>query len=76
MTDELARLEREIAERDALCAVQTFCKSCDITSTGIWVKCIDTTSLPNLTKAFRYLELRGLLERHPERPELVRFVEI
>lgn len=63
--DELARLEREIAER----------------STKTWINMVSNyegyfNTLQELTKIetsrLRYLELRGLLEEHPTEPNLVR----
>ena len=71
MTDELARLEREIAEESAIS---------DIECNGVrgkdgWTE-IHAEEYPQLlATSVLYLELRGLLERHPEMPELVRFVE-
>lgn len=72
MTDELARLEREVAEMGAQEMIEWYCRQ-----EGRWQ---DTTAVldadeAEVAKSVRYLDLRGLLERHPERPELVRFVE-
>lgn len=74
MTDELARLEREIAEAEARFRVMYHCAE-----TPEWMILPEyqryLVAGDELGKSVRYLELRGLIERHPERPELVRFVE-
>jgi len=70
MTDELARLEREIAEETAISDIECHCLTDD---DGWWDTAEEEGDL--LKKSVRYLELRGLLERHPERPELVRFIQ-
>jgi len=74
MTDELARLEREIAEAEARFRVMYHCSMkrewLTVPEYQRYLKAAD-----ELGKSLRYLQLRGLLERHPERPELVRFVE-
>lgn len=62
--DELARLEREIAEKRARALA-----TCPVYR----------SNLPLFARHFpdeyRYLELRGLLERHPTEPGLVRVKE-
>lgn len=77
MTDELTRLEREIAEESARSDIE--CEYVRVLDEGDrWYDTnlvSDEDWVPTLERAERYLELRGLLERHPERPELVRFVE-
>lgn len=71
---ELRELEREIATDSAKRDVVSYCHS----ETGEWW---DTGSKMSeieiawVDMSSRYLELRGLLERHPERPELVRVKE-
>ena len=60
--DELRRLEREIAEASA---IHTTTKGVD----SNWWK------YSRQPKLHRYLELRGLLERHPDNPELVRIAD-
>lgn len=65
--DELARLEREIAEEGAIALLECELRHAE----DDW---LDTTTYDEVDPVaeLRYLELRGLLERHPERPELVR----
>lgn len=76
MTDELTRLGREIADETARSDIE--CECVWIDEGGRWYDTnlvSDQDVVPMLERAERYLELRGLIERHPERPELVRFVE-
>jgi len=70
--DELAKLQQEIADDGAISTLESECAYDD---EGEW---LDTNAydIAEPTAELRYLELRGLLERHPERPELVRVKEM
>jgi hypothetical protein len=73
--DELARLEREIAEADARDALWWQKKRRPPICEGEWVDIssswVDISSSKDDIRV-RYLELRGLLERHPTDADLVR----
>lgn len=66
--DELARLEREIAKDAAYAA---------LLSPPSWydLRRAERFGFVAKLRAARYLELRGLLERHPLNPNLVRSKE-
>ena len=65
--DELARLEREIAEGYAIAGIKEY-------SFNGWYQ-LKPTDSEWWNKKIEYLELRGLLERHPTDPNLVRLRE-
>lgn len=67
---ELTRLERELAEN---CAADTLECECVHREDG-W---LDTTTYGTVDPVaeLRYLELRGLIERHPGHPDWVRVKE-
>ena len=65
--DELARLEREIAEGYAIAGIKEY-------SFNGWYQ-LKPTDSEWWNKKIEYLELRGLLERHPTDPKLVRLRE-
>jgi len=63
--DELAKLAQKIADNEALFRIATACYE----KRGQWC------NADNWSDSVRYLELRGLLERHPTEPGLVRVKE-
>lgn len=67
--DELARLEREIAETQSRERIISY-SSNRYAESQIWWN----ITIPNgyTHKAIRYLDLRGLLERHPTNSNLMR----
>ena len=69
--NELARLQQEIADEGAICVLESECRRVD----DEWLD-TNTYDIAEPTAELRYLELRGLIERHPERPELVRVKEM
>lgn len=68
--DELAALERALAYSAARSDIECYCAAADADFGGRWY---DTTQVlddddETVETALRYLELRGLIERHPSQP--------
>lgn len=77
---ELEILERKLAYREAELTLQSCCVAGEERDV-VW---FNTTSIgpdypevrQDVDECVRYLELAGKLERHPNRPELVRVLEL
>lgn len=65
----------EIADSCARADIESFCAHVDDVLTGLWWNTNDTgpEEKEMVAVALRYVEARGLIEHHPQRPELVRF---
>jgi hypothetical protein len=72
--EEMERLEGEMALECALADLRSFC--CIHRgrggARGEWFDTLNPDELEAVARAIRYLELRGILERHPHHPLLVR----
>lgn len=78
LLEEIAKLERELAEESAVSLIECSCLSQAFMALGphpvTWhdLRTADDGSCEAVEKAVRYLALRGLIGFHPENHNLVR----
>ena len=72
VSPEIAALAYEIADGVARSDIECYC----LAKWGPWYDtsaAIDPEDLELINRALRYLDARGLINRHPEQPALVNF---